>query len=160
MRFQGYTCLYTYITLNISGFPVTTFNDPLSTAPNSSLTQSQVHDMADADASPISKIEKNGRTSILKVPDRDSDNFDFGGESNLPPPPTLSPEEERKLWRKIDLRLMPILSLMYLFSFLDRGKENRLTMIMECGTYRSYGCRQYRQGHFIPCQWVNIHEPY
>jgi len=101
---------------------MTTSNDPLSTAPNSSLTPSQVHDMADADASsPISKIEKNDRTSILKVPDRDSDNFDFGGESNLPPPPTLSPEEERKLWRKIDLRLMPILSLMYLFSFLDRG---------------------------------------
>ncbi|KAG1735896.1 MFS general substrate transporter [Suillus paluster] len=35
--------------------------------------------------------------------------------------PTLTPEQERKLWRKIDLRLMPILSLMYLLSFLDRG---------------------------------------
>ncbi|KAL4072328.1 MFS nicotinic acid transporter Tna1 [Scleroderma citrinum] len=33
----------------------------------------------------------------------------------------LSPEEERKLWKKIDLRLMPIISLMYLFSFMDRG---------------------------------------
>ncbi|KAF8911838.1 MFS general substrate transporter [Mucidula mucida] len=46
---------------------------------------------------------------------------DFGGESTLPPPPTLTAEEERKLWRKVDLRLMPILSLLYLFSFLDRG---------------------------------------
>lgn len=46
---------------------------------------------------------------------------DFGGESSLPPPPTLSAEEEKMLWRKIDLRLMPILSLMYLFSFMDRG---------------------------------------
>lgn len=101
--------------------------------------------MADADvSSPISQNEKIDRTSISKVPDHDSDNFNFGGESNLPPPPTLSPKEERKLWRKIDLRLMPILSLMYLFSFLDRGEENRLTMIMECETYRSYGCRQYR----------------
>ncbi|KAJ7761116.1 MFS general substrate transporter [Mycena metata] len=42
-------------------------------------------------------------------------------ESSLPPPPTLTVEEERKLWRKIDLRLMPILSLMYLVSFLDRS---------------------------------------
>jgi hypothetical protein len=32
----------------------------------------------------------------------------------------LTAEEERKLWRKIDLRLMPILSLMYLASFIDR----------------------------------------
>ena len=34
----------------------------------------------------------------------------------------LSPEEERKLWRKIDIRLLPIISLMYLFSFMDRGE--------------------------------------
>ncbi|KAF8965756.1 MFS general substrate transporter [Flammula alnicola] len=47
--------------------------------------------------------------------------IDFGGELSLPPPPTLTEEQERKLWRKIDLRLMPILSLMYLLSFLDRG---------------------------------------
>jgi hypothetical protein len=46
---------------------------------------------------------------------------DFGGESSLPPPPTLTSEQERKLWRKVDIRLMPILSLMYLLSFLDRG---------------------------------------
>jgi hypothetical protein len=40
--------------------------------------------------------------------------------------PTLTPEQESKLWRKIDLRLMPILSLMYLFSFLDRGNIGEL----------------------------------
>ncbi|KAJ6477042.1 MFS general substrate transporter [Mycena sanguinolenta] len=34
---------------------------------------------------------------------------------------TLTAEEERKLGRKIGLRLMPILSLMYLASFLDRS---------------------------------------
>ncbi|KDR81104.1 hypothetical protein GALMADRAFT_222657 [Galerina marginata CBS 339.88] len=50
-----------------------------------------------------------------------SESVDFGGESTLPPPPTLTPEQERKLWRKVDLRLMPILSLMYLVSFIDRG---------------------------------------
>lgn len=50
-----------------------------------------------------------------------SDDFDFGGESTLPSPPTLTPEEERRLWRKVDMRLMPILAVMYLFSFIDRG---------------------------------------
>ncbi|KAG7443263.1 MFS general substrate transporter [Guyanagaster necrorhizus] len=45
----------------------------------------------------------------------------FGDDATLPPPPALTEEQEKKLWRKIDLRLMPILSLMYLFSFLDRG---------------------------------------
>ncbi|KAF5328380.1 hypothetical protein D9619_013264 [Psilocybe cf. subviscida] len=47
--------------------------------------------------------------------------IDFGGELSLPPPPILTPEQEKKLWRKVDLRLMPILSLMYLFSYMDRG---------------------------------------
>ncbi|KAF9234655.1 MFS general substrate transporter [Melanogaster broomeanus] len=36
-------------------------------------------------------------------------------------PPMLTPEQEKRLWRKVDLRLMPILSLMYLLSFMDRG---------------------------------------
>ena len=45
----------------------------------------------------------------------------YGGDDTLPPPPTLTPEEEKKLWRKIDMKLMPILTLMYLCSFLDRG---------------------------------------
>jgi len=40
----------------------------------------------------------------------------------VPPPMTLTEEQEKKLWRKIDLRILPILSLLYLFSFLDRGK--------------------------------------
>ncbi len=48
--------------------------------------------------------------------------IDFGGDTTLPPPPDLTPEQQKKLWRKIDLMLMPILTLMYLFSFLDRGK--------------------------------------
>ncbi|PPR00405.1 hypothetical protein CVT26_009690 [Gymnopilus dilepis] len=46
---------------------------------------------------------------------------DFGGESSLPPPPTLTAEEERRLWRKVDMRLVPMLSLMYLLSYMDRG---------------------------------------
>ncbi|KAI0696770.1 MFS general substrate transporter [Cerioporus squamosus] len=35
--------------------------------------------------------------------------------------PILTSQEERRLWRKIDLRLMPILTVMYLCSFVDRG---------------------------------------
>jgi hypothetical protein len=57
-----------------------------------------------------------------KIKASSEEDLDFGGDSSLPPPPTLSDEEERKLWRKVDLRLMPILSLMYLLSFLDRGQ--------------------------------------
>lgn len=56
--------------------------------------------------------------------DSDSEHLsvlDFGGDSQLPPPPTLTPEQEKALYRKIDLRLMPILASMYLLSFLDRG---------------------------------------
>ncbi|KAI6045457.1 MFS general substrate transporter [Pisolithus marmoratus] len=34
----------------------------------------------------------------------------------------LSPERERKLWRKIDFRLVPMISFMYLFSSVDRGE--------------------------------------
>lgn len=71
--------------------------------------------------------EKAGRSSISKTQGVDVAHtetvIDFGGDSKLPPPPNLTPEQEKKLWRKIDLRLMPILSLMYLFSFLDRGES-------------------------------------
>ena len=49
------------------------------------------------------------------------EDVDFGGDSTLPPPPTLTLEEEKRIYRKIDLRIMPILVLMYLCSFLDRG---------------------------------------
>ena len=45
----------------------------------------------------------------------------YEGEGALPAPPVLTPQEEARLWRKIDLRIMPILTLMYLFSFVDRG---------------------------------------
>ncbi|KAI5990312.1 MFS general substrate transporter [Pisolithus orientalis] len=33
----------------------------------------------------------------------------------------LTPKEESKLWRKVDLKLMPMISLMYLLCFMDRG---------------------------------------
>lgn len=39
------------------------------------------------------------------------------------PPVDLTPEQEKALWRKIDRRLLPMLSVMYLMSFLDRGES-------------------------------------
>ena len=56
--------------------------------------------------------------------DNVSDDIDFGGESSLPPPPILTPEDECRLYRKIDIRLMPILALMYLLCFMDRGESH------------------------------------
>lgn len=35
--------------------------------------------------------------------------------------PELPPDEQRRLWRKVDKRILPILSVMYLCCYLDRG---------------------------------------
>lgn len=37
------------------------------------------------------------------------------------PTRVFTAEEERKLYRKVDMRIMPILALLYLLSFMDRG---------------------------------------
>ena len=58
-----------------------------------------------------------------KLDNVSDDIIDFGGESTLPPPPILTEEAERRLYRKIDMRLMPILVLMYLMSSMDRGES-------------------------------------
>ena len=42
-------------------------------------------------------------------------------EDRDPAPPVLSEEEERRLWRKIDWHIMPIVTVMYLCSFVDRS---------------------------------------
>ena len=64
--------------------------------------------------------EKIAAVSQEEAPVKEKD-LAYGGEDTLPPPPTLTAEEEKRLWRKIDMKLMPILTLMYLCSFLDRG---------------------------------------
>lgn len=63
--------------------------------------------MEDTDKTPKIQLEQHSKSI--------SDSLDFHNR------PTLTLEEEKKTWRKIDLRLMPILALMYLLSFLDRG---------------------------------------
>lgn len=35
----------------------------------------------------------------------------------------FDPKQESRLWRKVDLRLMPMIALMYLLCFMDRGKS-------------------------------------
>ncbi|KAK7027995.1 hypothetical protein VNI00_015081 [Paramarasmius palmivorus] len=65
-----------------------------------------------------SSLEEKGSQLRVEHYDNKSDSAE---DTLLAAPPTLTEEEERKLWRKIDRRLMPILCLMYLMSFLDRG---------------------------------------
>ncbi|KAH9923112.1 MFS general substrate transporter [Amylocystis lapponica] len=62
-------------------------------------------------------VEKNEIETVEHVSPKGA----LAGGNDYKEPPMLTPEEEKKLWRKIDMRLMPILSLMYLCSFLDRG---------------------------------------
>ncbi|KAI0365415.1 MFS general substrate transporter [Pilatotrama ljubarskyi] len=47
--------------------------------------------------------------------------FPFNLKSLPPPPMTLSAKEEARIWRKIDMRLLPVITVMYLMSFVDRG---------------------------------------
>ncbi|KAF7358572.1 hypothetical protein MSAN_01195400 [Mycena sanguinolenta] len=82
-----------------------------------------------SDIKPSLEKVSDSQLEDVKVKTSSEEDFDFGGESTLPPPPILSAEEERKLWRKIDLKLMPILTLMYLMSFLDRGAHFRLECV-------------------------------
>jgi len=64
--------------------------------------------MSEEDENPALEIEYIPATQKCSYP----------GE---PTPPQLTKEEEKRLWRKVDMRLMPILTIMYLFCFLDRG---------------------------------------
>jgi hypothetical protein len=56
----------------------------------------------------------------------------------LPLAPDLSPEEEAKLWLKIDKRLLPMLALMYLMSFLDRGNIGVPCLSLQCDMTLTY----------------------
>ena len=73
----------------------------------------------DSDARSAS-LEKTGVELMVEEASMKPD-VAYGGEDELPPPPDLSEAQIKALYRKIDLRLMPILTLMYLCSFLDRG---------------------------------------
>jgi hypothetical protein len=59
-----------------------------------------------------------------RVNDRIPDNTIEDGSA-----PSLSPAETRRLLRKIDCRVIPILAVLYLLSFLDRGGWDQLLYI-------------------------------
>jgi len=61
----------------------------------------------------IARFPSDPKSEVLDIRGQDLD--------NISPPLQLSEAEEKKLWRKIDLRLLPILTLLYLLSFMDRG---------------------------------------
>ncbi|RDB15711.1 High-affinity nicotinic acid transporter [Hypsizygus marmoreus] len=70
----------------------------------------------------MSLKEKASEHRIEEVTqDNASDILKLEGESSEPPPPVFTAAQEKKLWRKIDLKLMPILALLYMLSFIDRG---------------------------------------
>lgn len=77
--------------------------------------------------------------------DSDDAQRDIVGEkteaaSSLPPARIpLTPKEESQLWFKVDLRLMPIIALMYLLCFMDRGTFfTRADMMVLHGIFRKY----------------------
>ena len=83
--------------------------------------------------SPVKEIESKTETAVTVTPspseseaiekfeDADSNGV-HNSRANAGVLRALSKEEERKLYRKIDMKIMPIVTLMYLTSFLDRGE--------------------------------------
>jgi hypothetical protein len=53
--------------------------------------------------------------------ENDFENSSSAHDASIIEPSDISPEAERKLIRKLDLQLIPVIVLLYLFSFLDRG---------------------------------------
>ncbi|KIN94861.1 hypothetical protein M404DRAFT_17159 [Pisolithus tinctorius Marx 270] len=48
-------------------------------------------------------------------------------------PVLLTPKEESQLWRKVDLKLMPVIALMYLLCFMDRGNAKLDGLMTQLG---------------------------
>ena len=63
------------------------------------------------------------RTPGLRKSPTNGDSYmvDFGGEMTFSSPHKLTLEQQRKLYRKLDFRLLPILTLMFLLCTMDRG---------------------------------------
>jgi hypothetical protein len=65
----------------------------------------------------MSETPQSYEAADLKVMDASKDHVEVSEEL------TWTPEEERKLVRKIDLYLLPTIWLMYLLSYMDRTKS-------------------------------------
>ena len=100
----------------------------------------------------ITVVEKNRDRLVGSESDEEHLSvLDFGGDSQLPPPPTLTPEQERALYRKIDLRLMPILASMYLLSFLDRGSGHFMCAPLDGLTPHALSRKHWKRQASRPC---------
>ncbi|KAI9459795.1 major facilitator superfamily domain-containing protein [Boletus coccyginus] len=53
--------------------------------------------------------------------DQEKTSIEKGSAPGFPAPPLATPEEEKRLVRKIDMRILPITCLLYLFAYLDRS---------------------------------------
>ncbi|GAA6040989.1 hypothetical protein NBRC10512_006682 [Rhodotorula toruloides] len=72
----------------------------------------------------MSDVEKHFPQEEKLVAAEHLERVSSGGEGDghvKLPSRMFTPAEEKKLYRKVDLRIMPILSLLYLLSFMDRG---------------------------------------
>lgn len=77
--------------------------------------------MPSAESSPSTpSIEKGKIEDMIEIFDADSSETSKS-DSALRSMPALTAEEERTLWRKVDMRLVPIATALYLVSYLDRG---------------------------------------
>ena len=85
------------------------------------MAQDLVGDMPPASPTEASLDEKEEMEKIERVPVV-AELIANHALGNIPSPPCeMSPEMEKRLYRKVDLWLMPILALMYLCAFIDRG---------------------------------------
>ncbi|KAH8112963.1 MFS general substrate transporter [Phellopilus nigrolimitatus] len=127
-----------------------------------SVLHNKENDSASVEKAPacISNILEN--TSVEKEGKQD-EVFDFSGDSSLPSPPVLTLEQEKKLYRKIDSRLMPILSIIYLCSFLDRGNAKLAGLVTELNLVgnqynialvRSLVLKKFRPSRLV--QWIPL----
>ena len=62
--------------------------------------------------------DMKGHTDVEELPA----NPEQASVDGISTPPQLTESQQARLWRKVDMRILPILTLMYLCSFLDRGK--------------------------------------
>ena len=92
------------------------------------------------------EVEEKGEIEVVMVEDATespaqtpSRDLAYPGDDDdaLSPPPVLSAEEERQLWRKVDWRIMPIITIMYLSSFVDRSNIGECVWAPSCVGERS-----------------------
>ena len=95
------------------------------------------HTMSDSPRTHGFPEEKQANVVSMEVPVGSGERADSFIEDAKDSPESfhLNKEDERKVWRKIDTRLVPIIIVLYLCSFLDKsniGESNPRIVPMEC----------------------------